>query len=104
MEPFPFLHNVRDRGFGSAGYHIVNRDALFGAPIYLVERPDISMLIRLREVASVLVLVLALLAAKHVPFLAHLPLAHITGIVCFAFAIYLSLRIYEAELVRIRSE
>jgi hypothetical protein len=62
------------------------------------------MLARPREVAYVLSLVLALLIAKHGPALDVLPLAHITGIVCFAFAIYLSLRIYRAELARIRSE
>ena len=62
------------------------------------------MLFRPREVVSVLALVLVLLAAKHVPIVAFLPLAHITGVVCFAFAIYLSLRIYNAELTRIRSE
>lgn len=62
------------------------------------------MLVRPREVAYVLALVLGLIAAKHVPFLDVLPLAHITGVVCFAFAIYLSLRLYNAELARIRSE
>lgn len=62
------------------------------------------MLVRPREVAYVLALILALIAAKQVPFFEFLPLAHITGVVCFAFAIYLSLRIYGAELARIRSE
>ena len=62
------------------------------------------MLVRPREVAYVLFLVLGLMIAKHVPFLSFLPLANITGVVCFAFAIYLSLRIYRAELARIRSE
>ena len=62
------------------------------------------MLVRPREVAYVLLLVLGLIAAKQVPVLAVLPLAHITGVVCFAFAIYLALRIYQAELARIRSE
>lgn len=62
------------------------------------------MLVQPREVAAVLALVLSLLIAKHIPALAFLPLSHITGIVCFAFAIYLSLRIYRAELARIRSE
>lgn len=57
-----------------------------------------------REVSAVLVLVLALLAAKHLPFLAFLPMGHIIGVICFAFAIYLSLRLYRAELARIRSE
>ena len=62
------------------------------------------MLVNPREVASVLALVLVLIAAKHLPFLAFLPLAHITGVVCFALAIYLALKIYNAELARIRSE
>lgn len=62
------------------------------------------MLVRIPEVASVLTLVLALLAAKHIPFFDFLPLAQLAGIVCFAFAIYLSLRIYQAELKRLRAE
>jgi hypothetical protein len=62
------------------------------------------MLVRPREVAYVLALVLSLLVAKHIPFLDFVPLAHITGVVCFSFAIYLSLRLYRAELARIRSE
>lgn len=62
------------------------------------------MLVRPREVSLVLALIVSLLAAKHIPFLDFLPLAHITGVVCFTFAIYLSLRIYSAELARIRSE
>ena len=62
------------------------------------------MLVRPREVAFALALILSLLAAKHIPFFDALPMAHITGVVCFAFAIYLSLRIYRAELARIRSE
>jgi hypothetical protein len=62
------------------------------------------MLVRPSEVAYVLALVLSLLIAKHIPFLDYLPLAQITGITCFAFAIYLALRLYRAELARIRSE
>ncbi len=63
-----------------------------------------AMLFRFSEVMSVLTLILVLLAAKHVPALSGLPLAHMTGIVCFAFAIFLSLRIYNAELAKIRAE
>jgi hypothetical protein len=59
---------------------------------------------RFHEVFAVLTLVVALLAAKHVPLLSGLPLAQATGIVCFSFAIFLSLRIYSAELARIRSQ
>ena len=62
------------------------------------------MLVVPREVAYVIALILSLLMLKHVPALDFLPLAHITGVVCFTFAIYLALRIYRAELARIRSE
>lgn len=62
------------------------------------------MLFRFSEVVSVLTLVVAFLIAKHIPALADLPLSQMTGIVCFLFAIFLSLRIYNAELRRIRAE
>jgi hypothetical protein len=62
------------------------------------------MLVVPREVAYVLTLILSLLIMKHVPFFEFLPLSHITGVICFTFAIYLSLRIYRAEIARIRSE
>jgi hypothetical protein len=62
------------------------------------------MLFRFNEVVSVLTLVVILLVAKHIPFASALPLAQMTGIVCFSFAIFLSLRIYNAELARIRAE
>lgn len=62
------------------------------------------MLFRAREVASVLVLVVLLLIGKHVPVLGDLPLTQVTGIVCFAFAIFLSLRIFQFELARLRAE
>lgn len=62
------------------------------------------MLVRFSEVISVLGLVLALLAAKHIPAFSFLPLSQMTGIVCFSFAIFLALRIYNAELARIRAE
>ena len=63
------------------------------------------MPVRLHEVASVLGLVLILVIAKQVPFVADLlPLASITGIVCFTFAIYLALRLFQLELARIRAE
>ncbi|MGN6157494.1 MAG: hypothetical protein ACTHNL_05325 [Devosia sp.] len=62
------------------------------------------MLVRVSEVASVLALVVLLLIGKHVPVLNALPLTNITGIVCFAFAIFLSLRIFQFELARIRAE
>jgi len=62
------------------------------------------MLFRFAEVVAVLVVVANLLIAKHIPFVNQLPLAQITGIICFSFAIFLSLRIYQAELRRIRAE
>lgn len=62
------------------------------------------MLVRPREVSTVLVLVLALIGAKYTQLAEMLPLSHMAGVICFAFAIYLSLRIYRAELARIRSE
>ena len=62
------------------------------------------MLFRFYEVVSVLTLVVVLLIAKHIPLLSTLPLAQMTGIVCFLFAIFLSLRIYNAELARLRAE
>ena len=62
------------------------------------------MLVRVSEVASVLALVVLLLIAKHVPVVNALPLTNITGIVCFAFAIFLSLRLFQFELARIRAE
>jgi len=62
------------------------------------------MPVRLHEVASVLALVLLLIIAKHTPVAGLLPLTHITGIVCFAFAIFLSLRLFQFELARLRTE
>ena len=62
------------------------------------------MLVRVSEVASVLALVVLLLIGKHVPVVNALPLTNITGIVCFAFAIFIALRIFQAELARIRAE
>ncbi len=62
------------------------------------------MLVRMREVGSVLALVALLLIAKHIPVLGDLPLTQVTGIVCFAFAIFLSLRIFQFELARLRAE
>jgi hypothetical protein len=62
------------------------------------------MLFRFHEVVSVLTLIVVLLIAKHIPLASALPLSQMTGIVCFLFAIFLSLRIYNAELARIRAE
>ncbi len=62
------------------------------------------MLFRFSEVVSVLTVVVLFLTAKHIPVVQELPLAQMTGIMCFLFAIFLSLRIYNAELARIRAE
>ena len=62
------------------------------------------MLFRFREVVSVLTLIVVMLIAKHIPLASGLPLSQMTGIVCFLFAIFLSLRIYSAELARLRAE
>ncbi len=62
------------------------------------------MLVRVPEVASVLALVAILLVAKRLPLVSALPLTQVTGIVCFAFAIFLSLRIFQSELARLRAE
>lgn len=63
-----------------------------------------TMPLRLSEVVAVLAIVLGLLVAKHVPATADLPLSNVTGIVCFSFAIYLSLRLFQLELARIRAK
>lgn len=62
------------------------------------------MPVRVSEVASVLALLLLLLIAKQLPFFAVLPINSIMGITSFAFAIYLSLRLFNFELARIRAE
>jgi hypothetical protein len=62
------------------------------------------MPVRLHEVASVLALVFLLLMAKHLPMANALPLTNITGIVCFAFAIFLCLRLFQFELAKLRAE
>ncbi len=62
------------------------------------------MLVRTHEVVSVLALIVLLIIGKHVPFFDALPLTNITGIICFAFAIFLALRIFQAVLARIRAE
>jgi len=63
-----------------------------------------TMLVRVPEVVSVLTLVAILLIAKHLPVVSALPLTQATGIVCFAFAIFMSLRLFQFELARIRAE
>jgi hypothetical protein len=63
------------------------------------------MLVRLPEVGTVLALVITTIIGRHLPQTAGLlPWATLAGITCFAFAIYLSLRIFQVELARIRAE
>ena len=62
------------------------------------------MLFRFSEVLSVLAIIATLLVSKHIPAFQALPLSQLTGIVCFAFAIFLCLRIYRAELARLGAE
>jgi hypothetical protein len=63
-----------------------------------------TMPVRVPEVASVLALLLVLLIAKQIPFFDVLPIKSIMGIVCFSFAIFLSLRLFQFELAKIRAE
>lgn len=63
-----------------------------------------AMPVRLFEVATALLFILVLLAAKHVPLLAHLPLAQMTGVTAFSFAIFLALKLYRYELDQMQSE
>jgi hypothetical protein len=106
MEPFGVSRNVRVGDRVSGPFQKLQSTRRQEASAAFCDRKacQINMLVNPREVASVLALVLVLLVAKHLPFLAFLPLAHITGVVCFSFAIYLALKIYNAELARIRSE
>jgi len=53
--------------------------------------------IRWQEVAVALSVVFALVVGKYVPLLNQLPLARVTGIVCFSYAIFLSLRLLQAD-------
>ncbi len=62
------------------------------------------MPVRVTEVAAVLSLLLILLIAKQIPFFAELPIKNIMGIISFSFAIFLSLRLFQFELARVRAE
>ena len=62
------------------------------------------MPVRVSEVASVLALLLVLLIAKQIPFFDGLPIKSIMGIVSLSFAIFLSLRLFQFELAKIRAE
>lgn len=62
------------------------------------------MPVRVSEVASVLALLLVLLIAKQIPFFDGLPIRNIMGIISLSFAIFLSLRLFQFELAKIRAE
>ncbi len=62
------------------------------------------MPVRVPEVASVLALLLVLLIAKHVPLFAGVPISNVMGVIAFAFAIFLALRLFNFELARSRAE
>jgi len=50
-----------------------------------------------QEVAVAIGVVVTLLAGKHLPYVSSLPLARVTGILCFGYAIFLSLRLLQAD-------
>jgi hypothetical protein len=50
-----------------------------------------------QEVAVALSVVIALLIGKHIPLVSQLPLARVTGILCFSYAIFLSLRLLKVD-------
>lgn len=62
------------------------------------------MPVRVPEVASVLALLLVLLIAKQFPMFDSLPIKSIMGIVSLSFAIFLSLRLFQFELAKIRAD
>ena len=55
------------------------------------------MPLKWQEVAVALSVVIALLVAKHIPFVSQLPLARVIGILCFGYATFLSLRLLKAD-------
>jgi hypothetical protein len=63
-----------------------------------------TMPVRVPEVASVLALLLILLIAKQFPLFDGLPIRNIMGIISLSFAIFLSLRLFQFELAKIRAE
>jgi hypothetical protein len=63
-----------------------------------------TMPVRVPEVAAVLALLLILLIAKQFPMFDALPIKSIMGIISLSFAIFLSLRLFQFELARIRAE
>ena len=63
-----------------------------------------TMPVRVPEVASVLALLLILLIAKQFPMFDGLPIKNVMGIISLSFAIFLSLRLFQSELAKIRAE
>ena len=55
------------------------------------------MPIKWQEVAVALSVVFALVVAKYMPIVSQLPLARVAGIVCFSYAIFLALRLLQAD-------
>lgn len=55
------------------------------------------MPLRWQEVAVPLVVIVVLLILKHVPFTAGLPLARTAGVIAFAYAAFLALRLVQGE-------
>lgn len=55
------------------------------------------MPIKWQEVAVALSVVFALVMAKYMPIVSQLPLARVAGIVCFSYAIFLALRLLQAD-------
>ena len=62
------------------------------------------MPVRVPEVASVLALLLVLLIARQFPMFDGVPIRSIMGIISLSFAIFLSLRLFQFELAKIRAE
>jgi hypothetical protein len=71
-------------------------------PKRFVERQ--TMPVRVPEVASVLALLLVLLIARQFPMFDGVPIRNIMGIISLLFAIFLSLRLFQFELAKIRAE
>ena len=63
-----------------------------------------TMPVRVPEVAAVLALLLILLIAKQFPMFDALPTKSVMGIISLSFAIFLSLRLFQFELARMRAE
>lgn len=56
------------------------------------------MHLKWQEAAIALIVILALIGAKHLPALAGLPMAQLTGIACFAAAIFFAYRLMQIDI------